>query len=100
MKVIVEKEKIVPAAITNLQTYEEVEEKLEKRQIVYIEKQDAQNKLANEKYKFEYREVNYYKSEMENLVEDLQKAIQQKKKIYMLVSTKEMFEKSMKEGKS
>ncbi len=93
MKVIVEKEKIVPAAITNLQTYEEVEEKLEKRQIVYIEKQDAQNKLANEKYKFEYREVNYYKSEMENLVEDLQKAIQQKKKIYMLVSTKEKAKK-------
>ena len=74
-------------------TYEEIEEKLQNRQIVYIEKQDRENKLANEKYKFAYREVNYYKSELDNLIEDLQKAIQEKKKIYMLVSTKEKAKK-------
>lgn len=93
IKALIEKEKIVPEAITNLQTYEDVEEKLANRQIVYIEKQDVQSKLATEKYKFEYREVNYYKNEIENLIEDLQKAIQQKKKIYMLVSTKEKAKK-------
>ncbi len=93
IKALVEKEKIIPDSIANLQTYENIEEKLEKRQIVYIEKQDASNQLATEKYKFEYREVNYYKSEIENLIEDLQKATQQKKKIYMLVSTKEKAKK-------
>lgn len=93
IKALVEKEKMVPDAITNLLSYEEVEEKLESKQIVYIEKQDIQNKLATEKYKFEYREVNYYKSEIENLIEDLQKAIEQKKKIYMLVSSKEKAKK-------
>lgn len=92
-KVLLEKEKIIPDAITNLVTYEEIEEKLQNRQIVYIEKQDRENKLANEKYKFAYREVNYYKSELDNLIEDLQKAIQEKKKIYMLVSTKEKAKK-------
>lgn len=93
IKALIEKEKIVPDAITNLLTYEDIEEKLENKQIVYIEKQDAQNKLATEKYKFEYREVNYYKSEIENLLEDLQIAVKQKKKIYMLVSTKEKAKK-------
>ncbi len=93
IKALIEKEKIVPDAITNLLTYEEIKEKLENRQVVYIEKQDVKNKLVKEVYKFEYREVNYYKSEIENLLEDLQKAIHQKKKIYMLVSTKEKAKK-------
>lgn len=93
IKALVEKEKVIPDAITNLLTYENIEEKLAKKQIVYAEKQDIENKLATEKYKFTYREVNYYKSELENLIEDLQKAINEKKKVYMLVSTKEKAKK-------
>lgn len=93
MKALVEKEKRIPDAINNLLTYEELEEKLSSKQIIYIEKQDIENKLANERYKFQYREVNYYKSELENLLEDLQKAINEKKRIYMLVSTKEKAKK-------
>jgi len=93
IKALIEKEKTVPQAISNLLSYENIEEKLENRQIIYIEKQDKENKLLNEKYKFEYREVNYYKSEIENLLEDLNKAINQKKKIYVLVSTKEKAKK-------
>ena len=92
-KALVEKEKVIPDAITNLLTYENIEEKLVNKQIVYAEKQDIENKLATEKYKFAYREVNYYKSELENLIEDLQKAINEKKKVYMLVSTKEKAKK-------
>ncbi len=92
-KALVEKEKIIPDAISNIITYVQIQEKLENKQIIYIEKQDIDNKLATEKYKFAYREVNYYKSELENLIEDLQKAIQEKKKIYVLVSTKEKAKK-------
>lgn len=92
-KALIEKEKIVPDAITNLLNYEDINEKLDNKQIVYIEKQDVQNKLANERYKFEYREINYYKSEIENLIEDLQKAIQEKKKVYILVANKEKAKK-------
>ena len=93
IKALVEKEKMIPEAITNLLRYEEIEEKFENNPIIYMEKQDVENKQANQKYKFAYREVNYYKSEIENLMEDLQKGIQEKKKIYMLVSTKEKAKK-------
>ena len=93
IKLLIEKEKIVPDAIHNLLTYEIIQEKLDNRQIIYIDKQDAENKLATEKYKLAYREVNYYKSEIENLIEDLQKAINEKKKVYILVDTKEKAKK-------
>ena len=93
IKLLIEKEKIVPDAIVNLLNYEDIYEKLQNRQIIYVEKQDVENKLATEKYKFSYREVNYYKSEMENLIEDLKKAINEKKKVYMLVTTKEKAKK-------
>ena len=88
-----EKEKMIPDAINNVLAYEEVQEKFEKRQMVYLEKQDVSNKLVAEKYKFEYREVNYYKSEIEGLIADLQKAVKDKKKVYILVSTKEKAKK-------
>ncbi len=93
IKTLLEKEKIVPEAIKNLLDYAKIEEKLEKKQIIYIEKQDVENKLANEKYKFDYREVNYYKNEIEELLKDLKKAIKQNKKIYILVSSKEKAKK-------
>ncbi len=95
-KALLEKQKIVPDAITNLLNYEQIEEKLENRQKIYAEKQDTISKLTAEKYKFEYREINYYKSEIENLLEYLPKAIKQKKKIYILVSNKEKANKLQK----
>ncbi len=93
IKVLLEKEKIVPAVVKDLLSYEQIEEKIEKKQIIYIEKQDAKNQLANEKYKFEYREVNYYKNEIEELLKDLKKAVKQNKKIYILISNKEKAKK-------
>ncbi len=90
---LIEKEKIVPDAINDLLKYENINENLEKKPIVYIEKQDSQNNLATEKFKFSYREVNYYKGEIESLWDDLKKAVKQKKKIYILVSSKEKAKK-------
>ena len=89
IKAIVEKEKIVPQAIENQLTYEKINEIIEKKQLVYIEKQDLTNKIQAQKYKFYYRDLNYYKSEIEGLFIDIKKAIQEKKKIYILVSSKE-----------
>lgn len=93
IKALIEKEKSVPQAIQGLLDLETIEEKLDSRQIIYIEKQDTKRNLANEKYKFQYREVNYYKSEIENLIEEVTKAINEHKKIYMLVSTLEKAKK-------
>ncbi len=93
IKALIEKEKSVPQAIQGLLTLEDIEETLQNRQIVYIEKQDTKKSLSIEKYKFQYREINYYKSEIENLVEEVTKAVNEHKKIYMLVSTKEKAKK-------
>lgn len=92
-KTIVEREKIVPQAISNMLTYEDIEEALEKRKIIYLAKQDSIINIEAEKYLFNYREVNYYKSEIENLFEDVQKAVKDKKQIVLLVDTKEKAKK-------
>ena len=96
IKTLIEKEKIIPEAIQNQLHYEKIQEKIEKRQTIYLEKQDVQKKLASENYFFQYREVNYYKSNLEDFLEDLQKAIQKKKKVYLFVSSKEKAKKLQK----
>jgi len=88
-KALVEKEKIIPDTIINNLSFEQISEKLEEKQLIYIEKQDTQSKIQAEKYKFNYREINYYKSEMEGLFSDLEKWQKDKKKIYILLETKE-----------
>lgn len=67
---------------------ENINKILEKRQLIYIEKQDTNIKVQAEKYKFNYREINYFKSEIDNLFTDLEKAINEKKKVYILLEIK------------
>ena len=86
---LIEKKRIVPDAISNMIDETKIEEILEKKQLIYIEKQDSNIKVQAEKYRFTYREINYFKSEIENLFIDLEKAINEKKKVYILLETKE-----------
>ncbi len=93
-KSLIEKEKIVPEAIENIQKYDILKEKIEKKKsLIYLEKQDILLKKQAEKYDFKYREVNYYKSEIENLFKDLKTAIKENKDIYILVSSKDKAKK-------
>ena len=93
-KSLIEKEKIIPEAIENIQKYDILQEKIEnKKSLIYLEKQDIILKKQIEKYDFKYREVNYYKSEIENLFKDLKTAIKENKDIYILVSSKEKAKK-------
>ena len=96
MKALLEKEKVVPQVISNFSNYEEIEEQLQKMQIVYIAKQDSNLKVSAQKYKFYYREINYYKSEIENLFSDIKLATKEKKKITILVDSKEKAKKIQK----
>lgn len=89
IKLLVEKNKFVPDAIKNILTFDRIEEILDKKQLIYIDKQDTESQINGTKYKFNYRDVNYYKSEIEGLFKDLQKAIKEKKKIYILLENKE-----------
>ncbi len=93
IKTLIEREKIVPQAISNMLTYEDIEELIQKRKIIYLAKQDSKINIEAERYLFNYREVNYYKSEIENLFEDIQKAIKEKKQIVLLVDTMEKAKK-------
>lgn len=93
IKALIEKEKIIPQAIENLEKEEQIEQKLKKKQIIYIEKQDKPARSGVESYAFSYREINYFKSETEELWKDLKKSITAKKVIYILVTTKEKAKK-------
>ena len=92
-RTLIEKNKIIPEAIKGMMDFSSLEEKLYKRQLIYIQKQDSEAKIEGEKYRFNYREVNYYKSEIEGLFEELKKDVIEKKKIYILVDTKEKAKK-------
>lgn len=93
IQLLLEKGKIVPDALKNIMNYTQFEEKLENKQLVYIEKLDDEIKYEAEKYKWVYKEKNFYKSEMEILFKELLKAQEAKKKIYILAETKEKAKK-------
>ena len=93
IKLLIEKGKIVPEALKNISNYQEFDEKLENRQKIYLEKFDDEIKIQAEKYKWVYKEKNFYKSEIEILFKELLKAQEAKKKIYILAETKEKAKK-------
>lgn len=95
VKNLLEKGKIVPQVLENLKLYREIEEKIQnsKKNIIYLVKQNERLDKQASKYNFEYREINYYKSEIENLFEDLKKFARDNKSIYILVENKEKSKK-------
>ena len=93
IQLLIEKEKIAPDALKNLLNYEQFEEKIGKKQIIYVEKFDDETKIQGEKYKWIYKEKKFYKSEIEILFKELLKAQEEKKKIYILAETKEKAKK-------
>ena len=94
MKALLEKEKYIPQSIQNLEKIEYVRED---KQILYLEKQDfGMAKVAPAKFQFSYRDVNYYKSEMELLIGDFIKWLNAKKKIVVLAGNEEETEKFIK----
>ena len=90
---LIEKERQIPETITNVLEFEQIQEILDKKQLIYIQKQDTQIKVQGEKYNFNYRTVNYYKSETTTFIEDLKKAVKEKKTIYILTENKEKAKK-------
>ena len=94
MKALLEKEKYIPHAIQNIQNIEYIRED---KQIIYLEKQDfGISKSTNIKYNFNYRDVKYYKSEIELLIGDLIKWINSKKEVIILAGNEEETEKFIK----
>jgi len=92
-KLLIEKEKIAPDAIKNMYTINEIEEVLDKKQIIYLEKQDRTKQLQATEYNFVYKDKKYFKSEIEALIKDINKAQMEKKNIYILVENQEKAKK-------
>ena len=90
---LISKEKEVPEAINNELDFNNVEEILNKKQLVYVEKEDNSLKIDCEKYKFDYKNINYYKSEIETLFKDLKTFLRKNKSVYILIETKEKAKK-------
>lgn len=84
-KDLIEKNKIVPDMLTTIEDYYLFLEKIEKRQTIYLEKQDIgfvdkQSMHAKRNgYSFSYREVNFFRSSMDLLFQELQEAIKRNK---------------------
>ena len=94
IKALIEKEKYVPESILNIEPIDYVSEG---KQVVYLEKQDLGAKtISNTKYSFNYRDVKYYKSEIEILIGDLIKALNDKKEVVVLAGNKEETDKFIK----
>ena len=81
IKSLMEKGRFVPQSIQNISNYDY---DLEESQIVYLEKQDLNiSKTSPTKFSFDYRDVNYYKSEIELLFDDIKKNVNDKKIIVL-----------------
>ena len=92
IKNLIEKEKIVPESLKNI-TSIDLNQLENEKSVIYFEKQDIVTNRQAEKYTFNYRQINYYKSEIENLFEDIKRWNKEQKSIYVMVSTKEKAKK-------
>ena len=80
---LIEKEKVVPKILENLKSFEEIEEVLKNNQCVYLEKQDIAFNRPN-MYRFTYKEINFYKSTIELLIQKTIESASEDKKVVIL----------------
>ncbi|CDA17027.1 unknown [Clostridium sp. CAG:571] len=72
----------MPDSIENIALYNE---KIESNNLIYLEKQDILTKKNIERqYHFHYREVNFFKSEIQIIIDEIKMAVEKKKKIVLL----------------
>ena len=98
---LVEKERFVPEAIENLSQFSIKEwEKIEKeRQTIFLHTNITTR--SENKYEFNYREINLYKSELDLLITDLKNWIKEKKNIVIVAGNeigKEKIENLLKQN--
>jgi len=99
IKDLVEKNKIVPGILTEMNDYIKFSERLQNKQAIYLEKQDVgfvdkQSMHAKRNgYSFSYREVNFFRSSMDLLFQELQEAIKRGKQTVILGGSYEKCQK-------
>ncbi len=90
MKELIDKKQIVPGILIDIEDYWKFSDKLQQKQTIYLEKQDIgfvdkQSMHAKRNgYSFSYREVNFFRSAMDLLFQELQEAIKKGKQVVIL----------------
>ena len=96
---LIEKNKVVPEVLINMNDYIGFCKKIENNQVVYLEKQDIgfvdkQSMHAKRNgYSFSYREVNFFRSSMDLLFKELQEATKRGKITIVLGGSPENMKK-------
>ena len=93
VNMLLEKERFVPDAIKNSSTFEDFKDKLKFHQIIYLNKLNTILKSNIEKYDFNCKELNYFKSGTDLFIEDIKKFQNDNKKIFIVVDMKEKVDK-------
>ena len=100
MKSLVEKGKKIPEALQVLDNYDQIMSRIEKTQTIYLENQDVgfvdmKSMLAKRNgYSFSYREVNFFRSSMDLLLEEIQKSVESNKTIIIACGNLENIKKT------
>jgi len=87
VKALIEKEKSVPDIINNLQNFDK--SICNKAQVLLYKDDIVSNKITNIIYNFNYRDILFYRNEIEGLCNTLLEAVKSKKKIIILGGSEE-----------
>lgn len=90
---LLEKSRFVPDAIRNSATFEDFENNLGFNQTIYLNKLNNIFKSNMEKYDFNCKDLNYFKSGTDIFLDDIKKFQKAKKKIFVIVDMKEKVDK-------
>ena len=92
IKSLVERSRFIPEGIANVSDFnkEEWNNIYDDKQTIYLEENNSSN--AN-KFEFKYREINFFKSELDLLIDDIKKWQNEKKEIAVLAGNKENAER-------
>ena len=93
IKSLTEREKIIPQILQNSKISESLEENINLSNTIYLENQDKAKKIAQIEYNFNNRQINYFKSEIESFVKDINNNLVQNKEVIILVENKEKAKK-------
>ena len=93
IKALIEKGRITPESLQNYSSTEEIESKISNHQCVFLNKLDTFRKSGLEKYDFNAKELNYYKSGIELFIDDIKKFTKDGKNVYIVVDAKEKADK-------
>ena len=92
IQALIEKQKVIPQVLEELKTIEQVEDKVSKKQIIYLENQDLSINRPNA-YSFTFRELNYYRSSVNLLIDKIIDSLEKSKKIVILSGDEESSKK-------